>query len=285
MDATTMKWLSTKCWTARVRIVCLLLIYIGTPARGQSVKDSVNNLEVMARLQVSAMADSTVVVWIDSATTVRLPYSVITKAIEDSATGTISTDKAQEPTTTAYDRRRQRAARRWEKLIPNQITLQYAGSIGLLSAGIGWHYGKHDHWESEFLIGFLPRYQSDEVSSTFTLKQRYVPWHCHVHRRWTLEPLTTGFFFNFIGGEDFWAKQPERYPKHYYGFSTKVRTHIYIGQRVRFNIPRNRRFLHQAVSLYYEISTCDLYLVSKITNKDFPWRETLSLALGLRLEM
>lgn len=281
----TLKWLNTDCWSARLWVVCLLLVYIYVPMLGQEVIGNERQHEAMTDLQVSVMADSTVVVWIDSATTVKLPYSVIAKAMADTSTLDTCAEMLHENLLTPYERRKQRAIHRWEKLIPNQVTLQYAGSIGLLNAGIGWHYGKKHSWETDFLVGFLPRYQSDEVSCTFTLKQRYVPWHCHVHRRWTLEPLTAGFFFNFIGGEDFWAKQPERYPKHYYGFSTKVRTHIYLGQRVRFTIPRNRRFLHQAVSFYYEISTCDLYLVSKITNKDFPWRETLSLALGLRWEM
>ena len=171
------------------------------------------------------------------------------------------------------------------RLIPSQATLQYAGSIGLMSVGMGWHYGKNDHWETDLLIGFVPRYHSESVHTTFTLKERYVPWHCRISRRWTLQPLTTGIFFNTISGDDFWKHLPDRYPKHYYGFSTKIRTHVFLGQRLRYNIPRNKRLLHQAVSVYYEISSCDLYIVSKATNKSYPWRQTLSLALGARWEM
>ena len=50
-------------------------------------------------------------------------------------------------------------------------------------------------------------------------------------------------------------------------------------------IPRRKRRRHQAISLYYALSTCDLYLVSKITNRTYPWSEALSLALGLRFEL
>ena len=140
--------------------------------------------------------------------------------------------------------------------------------------------------ETELLVGFVPRFHSGKAHTSFTLKQRYVPWHCPLSRhRWVLEPLTVGLFFNTISGDDFWANQPDRYPKKYYGFSTKVRSHIYLGQRLRFNIPTRHRRSHKAVSFYYEISSCDLYIVSKATNKEFPWSETLSLALGLRWEM
>ena len=184
-----------------------------------------------------------------------------------------------------YLRNRERIAEQWLALLPNQTVLQYAGSIGLLNFGIGWHYGRGEHWETELLFGFVPRYHSDKTHFSFTAKQRYVPWHNELSSRWTLEPLTAGIFFNTISGDDFWANQPDRYPKKYYGFSTKVRTHIFLGQRLRYNIPRRQRRRHQAVSLYYELSTCDLYLVSKITNRTYPWSETLSLALGLRFEL
>ena len=184
-----------------------------------------------------------------------------------------------------YLRNRQRIAEQWLALLPNQTVLQYAGSIGLFNFGVGWHYGRGEHWETELLFGFVPRYHSGKAHFSFTAKQRYVPWHSELSHRWTLEPLTAGLFFNTISGDDFWANQPDRYPKRYYGFSTKIRTHIFLGQRLRYNIPRRQRRRHQAVTLYYELSTCDLYLVSKITNRTYPWSETLSLALGLRFEL
>lgn len=186
---------------------------------------------------------------------------------------------------TRYERNQARLLRGWSKLIPNQFTLQYAGSIGMLSAGFGWHYGHHDHWESEFLVGFVPKFHSERARATFTLKQRYVPWHCRVSSRWTIEPLTTGLAFNTITGSEFWAKEPSKYPAGYYGFSTKIRIHVYIGQRLKYHIPRRKRLINSAVSAYYELSTCDLYIVSKAVNKKYPWRNTLSLALGLRWEL
>lgn len=187
-----------------------------------------------------------------------------------------------ENTSEKYKKRRERSYLRWMRLLPKQVSLQYAGSIGLMSGGFGWTYGKNKHWETDFLIGFVPRYHSEHAHSTFTIKERYVPWHCKVSSRWTIQPLTAGLFFNTISGDDFWRKLPDKYPRKYYGFSTKIRSNIFIGQRVKYNIPSRHRVFHSAISYYYELSTCDLYLVSKFTNKEYPWSKTLSLALGVR---
>lgn len=255
-------------------------------------------VQAARHLQVPAAADSAVVVRVDSATTVTLSDSLVRELalkigmidaseLQQRAEmmGRTDLDTAQTVHLTRYERRRMRAIRGWAKLIPNQATLQYAGSIGIFSVGLGWHYGHNHHWETDLLLGIVPRYHSEHAKTTFTIKQRYVPWHCNLSSRWTLQPLTTGIFFSTISGDDFWKNQPDRYPKNYYGFSTKVRTNVFIGQRLRYNIPRSKRILHQAVSIYYELSTCDLYLVSKAVNKDFPWKDTFSLAFGLRWEM
>lgn len=234
--------------------------------------------------------DSLIRVEVNDSMVVTLPDSLIRQlAIGLGMRDSVSTDSLQRCHDTRhnsiYERRRRKRLEGWMNLIPNQATLQFAGSIGLLNAGLGWHYGRGDHWETELLIGFVPRYHSERTKATFTLKQRYVPWHCQLNSRWTIQPLTTGIGFNTISGDDFWKNLPDRYPHQYYGFSTKVRIHLFLGQRLRYAIPYRHRLLNQAVSLYYELSTCDLYLISKITNRHFPWKETLSLAFGLRWEM
>ena len=184
-----------------------------------------------------------------------------------------------------YERRRLRSWKRWSKLIPNQATLQYAGSIGMFNVGLGWHYGKHDNWETEILFGFLPKYQTGAAHATFTLKERYIPWHCSLGSRWELHPLTTGLFFNTISGDEFWKNEPDRYPAPYYRFSTKFRANVFLGQRIRYKIPKGKRFFNQAIAFYYEISSCDLYIISKAINKEYKWKDTLSLAFGLRWDM
>ena len=61
----------------------------------------------------------------------------------------------QERRAERHKRKLERYQSNWNKLIPKYQNLQFAGSIGLLSAGIGWDYGKQRQWESEIMFGFV----------------------------------------------------------------------------------------------------------------------------------
>ena len=92
-------------------------------------------------------------------------------------------------------------------------------------------------------------------------------------------------YFNTVFGNEFWIHEPERYPKGYYGFSSKVRIHVFLGQRLTYNIPPRWRLGARAVTFYYEISTCDLYVVSAFTNKYLKPKDYLSLSFGLKTQL
>ena len=172
----------------------------------------------------------------------------------------------------------------WTSLMPTYTKVQYAGGMGFVSCGFGWSYGKNKRWETDAFLGFIPRYSSDQSKITMTLKQNFIPWRTKLNETWTLEPLTCGFYFNTVFSDEFWTQEPDRYPKGYYNFSTRVRTHIYVGQRLSFNIPDKKRFLSRSVTAFYEISTCDLYVVSAFTNHLSP-DDYLRLSFGLKFDI
>lgn len=93
-------------------------------------------------------------------------------------------------------------------------------------------------------------------------------------------PLTVSLSLNSIIHGDFWASEPDRYPHGYYGFSSRLRFHLGVGQRFSFDIPRSLRFLSSSISVYYELSTCDLYVRQKILNSSIPLRDILVLGIG-----
>lgn len=48
----------------------------------------------------------------------------------------------------------------------------------------------------------------------------------------------------------------------YWWLSSLMRTNIFIGQRMTKIIPANRRKFLKSITLFYEISSCDLYIRS-----------------------
>mgnify|MGYP000958301207 CR=1 FL=1 len=190
----------------------------------------------------------------------------------------------QEEIRSRYDKRIHRYRKHWERIIPTHTTIQYAGNIGLLSIGTGWDYGKHRQWETNLLFGFIPKYSSKKAKITMTLKQSYIPWSIDIGKGFSVEPLSCGLYMNTVFGDQFWVSEPERYPKGYYGFSSKIRFHIFMGQGITFNLGNNSRFSAKAITLFYEISTCDLYLISAATNSYLKPKDYLSLSFGVKIQ-
>lgn len=185
---------------------------------------------------------------------------------------------------TKYDKKIDRYKNNWQKLIPTHTKLQFAGSMGLLSTGIGWDYGKHNQWETDVLVGFIPHY-SDRAKATFTVKQNYMPWNINLGKNFSMEPLACGIYINTVLDGDFWVKEPDRYPQGYYNFSTKIRSNIFVGQRFTYNLPANKRYLTKAVTFFYEISSSDVYIISAFSNSYLKPEDYLHLSLGIKLQI
>lgn len=186
---------------------------------------------------------------------------------------------------TKYDRRVNKYYKRWLALIPKQMVLQYAGNMGILSGGIGWNYGKHKQWETQFLLGFINRFESHRPKMTVTLKQNYIPWRVDLGKNWILEPLECGIYFNSILGEEFWNKQPKKYPKRYYWFSTKIRPNIFLGQRITKKIPHDNRKFIKSCTFFYELSSPEIYLIEWYCNSYLKFTDVFSLSLGIKVQI
>lgn len=188
------------------------------------------------------------------------------------------------PTESKYDKRVLSYRKHWAALIPTQFVVQNAGNMGVLSAGIGWDYGKREQWETDLLFGYIPKNQSTRGKLTMTLKQNYLPWSFELKHGWSIEPLQASIYVNTIYGHEFWRSQPARYPNKYYDFmSTKFRLNIAIGQRITWKIPTAKRRSAKSISLFYEVSSCDLYIRSKFVDSSVPLKDILGLSVGVKL--
>ena len=186
---------------------------------------------------------------------------------------------------TKYDKRVHRYRCHWEKLIPTHTKIQFAGNMGLLSFGTGWDYGKKNQWETDIFLGFIPKYQSKRTKITMTLKQNYMPWSLELGKGFSTEPLSCGLYFNTVFGDQFWVHEPDRYPKGSYDFSSRIRSHIFLGQRLTYDIDPQRRYTAKSVTVFYELSTCDFHLISAVTNRYLRPKDYLSLSFGIKLQL
>ena len=119
-----------------------------------------------------------------------------------------------------------------------------------------------------------------------TLKGTFIPWNVSLPRDFFLEPLTCGLYINTVYGHEFWSRQPGRYPDKYYeALSTKARINVFLGQRIGVYVPHSRRKFVKEIRLFYEVSTCDLYVVSAFTNSYLKPHDYLRLSFGLRFKI
>lgn len=187
---------------------------------------------------------------------------------------------------TRYDKRVARYKSRWDKLIPSHVKLQYAGSMGIFSLGTGWDYGKNNQWETDVILGYVPRYSSDDAHITLTLKQNFIPWRIACkNKKFEFEPLATGLYLNTIFGSNFWMNEPDKYPNNYYQFSSKMRVNIYIGQRFSILTDTQKFSLAKKFTFFYEISTNELYVISAVQNSYLKPKDYLHLSFGVKMQI
>lgn len=172
----------------------------------------------------------------------------------------------------------------WERTVPTHVKVQYAGGMGFLSAGIGWDYGRKCRWETDVLIGFLPKAYSDRTHATLTLRQNYIPWSIRCCDRFAVEPFACGIYLNLISGEDYWVREPDRYPSaRYYGFTSRLRAHLYVGQRFTYYLKNDSLLRH--ITLYYELSANDLDIIAKCGNKSLALSDIVFFSVGIKLQL
>ena len=172
----------------------------------------------------------------------------------------------------------------WERLIPTHVKAQYAGGMGFMSVGCGWDYGRKCQWETDLLIGVLPKKYSDRTHLTFTIKQNYIPWSIRCCDRLAVEPLSCGIYLNFISGEDYWVREPDKYPSsRYYGFTSRARTHLYVGQRLTYQVGHGSTLRN--ITLFYELSSNDLDIIAKFGNKSLHLSDIVYFSAGIKLQL
>lgn len=165
---------------------------------------------------------------------------------------------------------------------PFFLSLHVAGGTGVVALGGGYRLA-HERLEPELLVGYLPRRLSGGPAlAIFTLKATYLPWTLG-RGRWQGSPVTLGALVNYTTGRQFFLTNNTagRYRPGYYWWSSAVRVGTLVGARVTYVAPRAGE-PPRRTSLYSELSTTDLHVVSALTNRSVRLPDILTLGAGLK---
>jgi len=179
----------------------------------------------------------------------------------------------------AQDSFTQNTSRPW--YYPDHAVVQFAGNIGLLSAGPGYSFLR-DRADAELLYGLVPGFQGNSSIHILTAKLGYRPWKINLKNDYLLEPLKVGTGISYSIGPQFHTTWPGRYPDGYYWWTTSFRLTPFLGPTLSRKVGDGHS-LFKRVQVYSELGTNDLALVSFISNKKLGLTEIWNIALGTRL--
>lgn len=164
---------------------------------------------------------------------------------------------------------------------PDHVVIQFAGNIGLFSAGPGYSFAR-DKMDAEVLYGVVPAFDGDSPLHIFTGKISYRPWKVQLKNDFVLEPLKFGTGISYSAGSQFHSTWPGRYPKDYYWWTNSYRFTPFFGPTISKKVGSGLSLIKR-VQAYAELGTNDLALVSFINNKKLAITEIWNIGLGTRL--
>lgn len=177
-----------------------------------------------------------------------------------------------------------------KKITPSYAKAQYAGGMGMFSLGMGWEYAKK-RLESDLIMGIAPSSYNfsgydGKLLYVLTLKQNYYPWKLRFKDNILFEPLTTSAYATILMNKDeeLWILPPsQRYGSGYYWHSSRIRFHVSVGERISFKLKKSK--VAKTISLFYEIGTCDLYIIDAINGNEYEFYDLLAASLGIRFSI
>jgi len=166
-------------------------------------------------------------------------------------------------------------------IIPDQANIQYAGSIGYMSIGMGYNLFKEKAALS-FHYGYVPEVKGGELHIT-AIKFEYKPWAIRIKDKLIFHPINPVLFLSYTLGKNFgFSFDSDQYAKGYYFWSPALREHLGISSELKILGDRSSRI--KAISLYTEANTTDLYMISWFENRtSTPIYEIFHLGFGMRM--
>lgn len=145
--------------------------------------------------------------------------------------------------------------------VPDHGYVQYAGSIGLASVGIGYDVFRKHRLSVHY--GHVPPGQGGGLN-IMASKLVFNLYSIRLSDAVTLNPLDAGVMLSYHFGEQFHSRWPKyRYPEGYYWWRTSLRAHLLTQTSVTFEL-KDKQF--HSLTAYVELNTNELYLITYLKN-------------------
>ena len=158
--------------------------------------------------------------------------------------------------------------------------VQYAGSIGFLSAGIGYDIFKKKATAGLY-YGYVPPAHGGHLHIVST-RLLFNTWSFNLSDKLKFQPLSAGVMVTYHFGEQFRSQWPDhQYPQGYYWWRTSLRTHI--NTQTSLSQTFEGKFF-SSITCYVDLNVSELYLVSFLQNhRSLSAGEIIKVGYGIRL--
>lgn len=160
------------------------------------------------------------------------------------------------------------------KLIPDYAQIQFAGNLGLVSAGAGYNMVR-DKLHIGLLDGYVPPSGNRRGINIISIKGSYDIIKLDVLKNKRLVPYS-GLAVSYETTGNSFILLPDYYDARYYN-PTAIRTSVFVGGKIEIPTGNNG----QRLDLCIESGTMDVYLYHYFRNKGLNFTEMFSGAIGL----
>lgn len=169
------------------------------------------------------------------------------------------------------------SSRKW--YVPDAAVVQFAGNMGMLSAGPGYDFAKN-RLATDLLYGFVPKFDADDTEHLLTLKGTYKPWEIKRRRDFAIIPIQVGLGLSYYFNGKYPLTWDDKFPEGYYWWSPKVRLLGFAGTSVTRTIKNSDI---KKIGLYSELGTYDLLVTSWYKDDELTLWEIMNISIGARV--
>jgi len=166
----------------------------------------------------------------------------------------------------------------YNKYIPNNFKMQYAGNIGFISAGLGYFFFS-EKINSDFFCGYIPKFISTNSITSIAIKNSFFFNNIKLNEKWIFSN-STGFASSLTFTNNNFIFLPDYMPKGYY-LSNSFRLIPFISTNI--NYINNEKIFLKSFGFYIELSTVDNYLWYIIKTNKIDFFDIWSLAIGINI--